>query len=94
MNPKQKVKALKSFMARMTKSKELLDEYQDISSSMKDHSDIQLCQPILKEAMGNLAEIQAHAGNTEWMGHMSSLLESNDPDVLSELNDIMASKMN
>lgn len=94
MNPKQKVKALKSFMARMTKSKELLDEYQDITSSMKDHSDIQLCQPILKEAMGNLAEIQAHAGNTEWMGHMSSLLESNDPDVLRDLNDIMANKMN
>jgi len=94
MNPKQKVKALKSFMTRMTKSKELLDEYQDITLSMKDHSDIQLCQPVLKEAMENLSEIQAHAGNTGWMGQMSSLLESNDPDVLSELNDIMATKMN
>jgi len=93
MTARQKVRALKTFMRRMTASKELLDEYQDIASSMKDHSDIQLCQPILKKAMENLAEIQTQAGSTEWMSHMTSLLGSDDPDVLAELNEIMASEI-
>jgi len=84
MTANQKVKALKTFM-----SKELLDEYQCIASSMKDHSAIQLCQPILNQSMENLAEIQTQAGSTEWMGHMTSLLGS---DVLTELNIVMASK--
>ena len=91
MNPKQKVKALKVFMKEMTKSKKLLEEYQQITTEMKDHSDVQVCQPLLKESLENLSELQAGTDSGAWMGHMSSLLESNDPDVMSELNDIITS---
>ena len=78
-------------MKEMTKSKKLFEEYQEITSELKDHSDVQLCQPLLKESLENLSELQARTDSGAWMGHMSSLLESNDPDVMSELNDIMSS---
>lgn len=46
--PRKKITLIKKFMTYMTKVKTLFDEYKDISSTLKDSSDIAICQPILK----------------------------------------------
>ncbi len=54
----------------MSKVKEILEEYQDIGKSLKAHSDLQ---------------IQTSVKDAEWMSHLTSLMGTQDMDILSEL---------
>ena len=46
--PRKKITLIKKFMTYMTKVNTLFNEYKDISSALKDSSDVAICQPILK----------------------------------------------
>merc|ERR1739838_1041191 len=80
------VKAIKSFLLRMKESRQMLEEYKSIQESIEDPQDYQKCHKMLKKA---LTAIQSQASNTKWMGHLTSLMASNDPEVLNQLKDIM-----
>jgi len=73
----------------MTALKLLFNEYQEIESSIKRHDDLTLCQPILKEAFDNLISLQSLTSKTNWFSEINSLMNSEDPSIIQELQSIM-----
>ena len=95
LEPKKKIKLIRSFMSLMTNVKSLFDEYKVLSSSLTENDDKVVCQPVMKEAFDNLLKLQKISSKVNWFNEMNSLLSTEDPEVVNELTDIMQKfKMN
>ena len=80
---KTKVKALGRFMRRMGRSKELLEEYQQLLGSGAG------CETWLSQALVCLQAVQGQVAGTGWMEEVQSLVNTADPDTVQQLGRLM-----
>ena len=82
----EKVKYIKSFITELKESRGIVHDYNQHLKNIKDPQDYHRCYKMLEEDLGKL---QKQMGNTNWLKHLSSLIASNDKEVLAELTDLL-----
>ena len=80
---KTKVKALGRFMRRMGRSKQLLEEYQQLLGAGAG------CETWLSRALVCLQAVQGQVAGTGWMEEVQSLVNTADPDTVQQLGRLM-----
>ena len=86
---KEKIEYIKSFITKLKDSRMIVREYQELLKTIVDPQDYHQCYNMMEEDLGKLKK---QTGNTNWLKHLSSLIASNDKEVLSELTGMLQDK--